>query len=323
MAITWDGNFQIKTGSTTPQSSHGLALALLNNRLYMAYVGSGGKNLWYSYIEQGQNSFTNWQGNKQIEINSKNIPLSSDRPALAVLNGILHMVYAGEGGSNLWWSWFDGTTWQGNIPLGFSADQPQPSLTAYNGQLYLAWHHLVPPVTVTNPNGSVSVVSPEFDYIYYSVFNPSSPFQAGSWLAPRLAGSGGRFPTLGVYASSLYMILSQAGGSGLILTELKGDAWTNWVALSSDHGTPESSGGAGVAVYEGSLYVVYPGQGGANLWYLAIDSNNHPTGNIQIKTSGSTPETSAPVGVALFNDALCVAYKGESSDNIWFAYSPI
>lgn len=172
MAITWDGNFQIKTDSTTPQSSHGLALALLNNRLYMVYVGTGGKNLWYSYIQQGQNSFTNWQGNEQIKISSKNIPLSSDRPALAVLNGILHMVYAGEGGSNLWWSWFDGSTWQGNISLGFSADQPQPSLTAYNGQLYLAWHHLVPPVTVTDPNGAVTVVSPEFDYIYTSVFNP-------------------------------------------------------------------------------------------------------------------------------------------------------
>ena len=81
-------------------------------------------------------------------------------------------------------------------------------------------------------------------------------------------------------------------------------------------------GGAALAVFNNILYIVYPGQGGKNLWYAYIDTLDVHAGNIQIKTSRSTPETSAPVGLAAFNGHLCLAYKGESltGHNFWFSY---
>lgn len=59
---TWQGNFQIKiSNSNIPLTSHGPALAVLDTRLIMVYVGKNGANLWFSYLNNGNNSFAEWR----------------------------------------------------------------------------------------------------------------------------------------------------------------------------------------------------------------------------------------------------------------------
>jgi len=318
MSINWHGNTQVKTPQGTPETSHGPALATLGNTLYSMYVGQGEKNLWMA--SASSSSFPNFTTNQQIKISSKNVPLSSYRPAVAVLNGIIHMVYVGEGGSNLWWSWFDGQSWAGNLELPYSGGNPQPALAALNGKLHLVWHNFVPAVTETIDK-QVIVLQPQHDYILHSVYDSREPLQVSSWQTQPAIGDGAQLPALAAYNGTMYLILSQVGGTGLLKSKFNGQTFPGWSNFTITGSSPASAGGAALSVFNNQLYVVYPGEDGHNLWYAYIDTLDVAAGNIQIKTGSSTPETSAPLGVATFGKDLCVAYKGESSDNFWFAYA--
>jgi hypothetical protein len=318
MAIVWHGNTQVKTNQGVPETSHGPALVSLGSTLFSMYVGQGGSNLWITSAASG--TFPNWTTNQQIKISSNNVPLSSYRPALTVLNGIVHMVYVGQGGSNLWWSWFDGKNWAGNLQLPYTAGDPQPALAAFNGKLHLVWHNFVPAVTQTVDN-QVIVIQPAHNYIQHATFTAGEPLQVSSWQQQPLLGDGAQLPALAAFNGSLYLVLSQANGSGLLKAKWDGQNWPGWSNFTITGSSPASAGGAAMAVFNNALYIVYPGSGGANLWYASIDTSDVDAGNIQIKTGSTTPETSAPVGVATFNGDLCLAYKGQSSNNFWFAYA--
>jgi hypothetical protein len=316
---SWQGNVQIKVGSKHPQSSHGPALAVLNDTLYMVYVGSGGKNLWYSYLP-ARGGFNDWQGNEQIKISSRSIPLSSYRPALAVLNQTLHMVYVGEGGHNLWWAWFDGKSWGGNIKLPYSTMAPQPALAAFNNELHLVIHEYVP-AAIENLNGQPIVTEPPHDYLFYAKGTlPSSP---ASWGPAVQLGDGAFNPSLSVFNNQLYLVMSQSSAKRLLYAQSAAPGvWSGWSAFSHQNFDPKSSGGVATAPFGGNLSVVYPGEGGHNIWYSSLSITNVTSGNVQVKTTLGTPETSAPIGTAVFENTLCVAYKGKASDNLWFSYLP-
>ena len=230
------------------------------------------------------------------------------------------MVYVGEGGSDLWWSSFDGKTWAGNLNLPYSGGSPQPALAAFNGILHLVWHDSVPAVTAQGENGQVIVLQPAHEYILHSSYDPREPLQVSSWQGEVELGDGAQLPALAAFNGALYMILNKTGETQMLKAKWDGQTWTGWSSFTITGSEPASVGGAGMTLFNGSLYIVYPGQGGANLWYAAIDTLGVASGNIQIKTGNTTPETSAPLGVAAFNGSLCVAYKGESSNNFWFAY---
>lgn len=318
MSINWQGNTQVKTSQGTPETSHGPALATFGSTLYSAYVGQGGENLWLASMPAS--SFPNFSTNQQIKIASNNVPLSSFRPALAAFNGHLHMIYAGKDGATLWWSWFDGHTWAGNLMLPYSTGgSGQPALAAMGNMLHLVWHDFVPPVTET-VNNQVIVLRPSHDYILHATLDAREPLQVSSWQGPTTLGDGGTLPSIAAFNNTLYMVLSQAGNTGLLIGKWQGNVWPGWTTFGITGSSPASSGGAALSVFNNKLYIVYPDQGGHNLWYADVDTLDVHAGNVQIKTGNSTPETSAPVGLATFNGHLCLAYKGESSNNFWFSY---
>ncbi len=317
MAINWQGNTQVKTTHGTPETSHGPCVAAFGNTLYSAYVGQGGQNLWLTSMQAS--SFPNFSTNQQIKISSNNVPLSSFRPALGTFNGHLHMVYAGAEGATLWWSWFDGNVWAGNLKLPFGGGSPQPALAAIGNTLHLVWHNFVPAVTETI-NKQVIVLQPAHNYIQHATLDGREPLQVSSWQAAPALGDGAALPSLAAFNGTLYAVLSEAGGTGLLIGKWEGNVWQGWTPFSITGSSPASSGGAALSVYNNELYIVYPGQGGNNLWYAYVDTLDVHAGNLQIKIGQSTPETSAPVGLATFNGHLCLAYKGQSSNNFWFSY---
>jgi hypothetical protein len=113
----------------------------------MIYVGkSNDNNLWN--LSTIAALFPKWDENAEID-NSQTIagdsrPRASFRPALAVFNNHIHMVYAGNEGRNLWWASQPNGPWHNRqLPWSGTNFNPQPSLAVHEGKLFLAWYDYV------------------------------------------------------------------------------------------------------------------------------------------------------------------------------------
>lgn len=123
----------------TPQTnqmmatSQSPALAVFNNRLYMAWKGQfTDQRLYVSNTTDGS-SWTPPQSSDALKTNQS--------PALAVFNNQLNMAWQGTTGdqSLLWSSITDGSNWatpQNNTEL---KTNQSPALASFNNQLYMAW----------------------------------------------------------------------------------------------------------------------------------------------------------------------------------------
>ena len=90
--MQWNDGKQITiAGESAPESDRGPAVSvgqLDNNTFYLAYVGTGGENLYLSYLEiDPDNPLTwqdaKWQGNKRMKLPNGFEPTANDRPATA------------------------------------------------------------------------------------------------------------------------------------------------------------------------------------------------------------------------------------------------
>jgi hypothetical protein len=324
--IKWNDNFRITSAGSkgSPQTSHGPALAVFNGALYAVYVGAGGSNLWFMRLNSGA-GFNDWQSNQQITIQGAGAPKSSYRPALAVLNGNLHMVYQGSGGTDLWWSWFDGIKWAGDIKLppsyqfpagagNYSLQKVQPALCVdSSGTMHLVYHSFLAPL----PAGGVQN---ELRHGIYKPPNPSDPPSLSYWSAPDVIAKDLSQPAVAAFGQSLSVTATSTlnNATSNKLQYLQGSVG-NWGA-AQPLGPALSTDGAVLIEFNELLYTIYRGQGHRNLWYTWMDSGATPLGNQQVKGAGVSVETSAPIGAAIFNSEICIAYKGQDSDNFWFCH---
>ena len=336
MAIIWKDNFQIKTPHSTPKCTDGPALAVFGDNLYMVYVGEGGENLWSCYLPGGRafNGWNNWQENKQIKISHDNVPLSSFRPALLQVRNYLYLVYRGKDSTDVWWSWFDGANWGGNIKLPYPANKaaaewilhngmPEPALGAFaNDQavLILREHG-----KGKNAQGNIS----ENDYLvsFTSPFTFVGGPQNSWWNPPSPLGAEGITPAATVFPiepagpfSTLVLVTDTRSGE-FRWSRFTG-AWTPMTTLQNNGTPPTSAGGAALAVLNNLLYAVYPELDGKTLGYTTINSDMVSSGDSPVQSATSMLTTSAPIGAATFNNSVCIAYKGEKNDDILFAHYP-
>jgi hypothetical protein len=335
MLLNWQGNSGPITANSGGklQTSHGPALIAADTLLQMIYVGEStlDDNLWTASTLA--TIFPKWDSNQQIDSTQtapgSSVPLSSYRPALALFNGLVHMVYVGQGGANLWWAWAKPNGQWTNVQLPWSgAETAAPALAVHSdGKLYLAWHEYVSavPAQVNSSGQIVAPATPEHNYIKYSSLATGEPLSVSSWAEEQLVGDGASIPTMASYLNTLYLFATPAQpaavSSQILTTQFGPRGWVPFSPFQITGTNPLSSGGAAAAVFNNELYVVYPGEGGKNLWYAWIDGQRQTHGNVQIVIAkNNTPETSAPLGAIAFNGALCVAYKGESSDNVWMSF---
>ena len=335
MLLKWQGNNGplSANGGGKLLTSHGPALVAADTLLQMIYVGRStvADNLWTASTLAA--IFPEWDSNQQIDTTQtapgSSVPLSSYRPALALFNGLVHMVYVGKGGNNLWWAWGKPNGQWTNVQLPWSGAQTvAPALAVHSdGRLYLAWHEYVAATPAqVNDNGQVLTPgTPEHNYIKYSSLATGEPLLVSSWQAEQLAGDGASLPAMASYLGTLYLFAAAAqpaaAASQILMTQLGSKGWAPLSRFQITGTNPLSSGGGAAAVFNNELYLVYPGEGGNNLWYAWIDEQRQTHGNVQIVVGkNNTPKTSAPIGATVFNGALCVAYKGESSNNVWMSF---
>jgi hypothetical protein len=246
-----------------------------------------------------------------------------------VTNNLLHMVYQGQGGTDLWWAWFDGNNWAGNLklppafqfPAGpgqYSLQQTRPSLCVdTNGALHLLYHAYLVPL----PNGGIQ------NQLLHATFTPplrTAP-SLDDWSAPDVVSRDKNHPAILPFGQSLAMIstiaLNVAGNNVLQFAQGNPGAWGNFTPL---HGNVLSTDGGVLVEFNNLLYVVYIGLSHRKIWYAWMDANGasteSPQGNLQVKNAGWEADTSAAISAAVINSELCIAYKGQSSDNLWFAH---
>lgn len=321
--ITWTENFRIlQAGSAhSPQAGHGPGLVVYNNFLYMVYVGEGNKNLWFTRLASTAN-YREWEQNQQVKSNG-NALRSSDRPALAMTNNLVYMVYQGQGGTNLYLATFDGNQWsddgqlpdQIQHPAGagqYSLQQTQPSLCAdSNGQLHLLYHAYLVPL----PEGAVQ------NQILHSTYDP----RRGVWSKPDVVASPYAHPAIlqlgNLFALTATVAANQADSENLHFTTGTPGAWQNFASLNDN---VLSTVGGVLVEFNNLLYIVYTGLSNKKIWYAWMNANavasNAVLDNKQLKEGGWAAETSAALSAAVIDGELCVAYKGESSDNVWFVH---
>lgn len=325
MILQWKGNSGpiVASNGGKLQTSHGPGLIAAVTLLQMIYVGKSTEddNLWSASTLAA--SFPQWDSNQKIDGSmtqpGNSVPRSSYRPALALFNNMIHMVYVGTGGENLWWAWCKPNGQWTNVKLPWSgANTPAPALAVHSdGKLYLAWHEY---------SAAVPNVSPEHNYIKFSSLASTEPLDVSSWAAPQVVGDGATKPTMGSFRNTLYIFATPLDSTifqptQILMSTLNRGTWSSFAPFEITGSNPLSSGGGAVVVFSNELYLIYPGAGGNNLWYAWIDAQGQSHGNVQIKISGSNiPKTSAPIGVTSFGRSLCVAYKGENSNNVWSCY---
>jgi hypothetical protein len=332
MSLNWKGNDGPLTSNNggKPETSHGPGMISNGTSLQMIYVGkSRDNNLWdLSTIAA---IFPQWDNNSEIDdsqtIAGDSRPRASFRPALAVFNNQNHMVYAGNEGRNLWWAWSQPDGSWNNLQLPWSGTNfnPQPALAVHEGKLFLAWYDYVQG-TPASQNGSIPAV-PDRNYIRYSSLDEREPLEVSSWAHEQIIADGAQLPALASYSNgkttTLYLLATSPPnlGTQLLISQFNGNNWAALKPFAITGAAPASKGGIGLAVFNSMLYLVYPDAQGVTLRYAWIDTLNVTHGDIQIKVSnGSTPKTSAPLGLCVFNGALCVGYKGENGNNVWFCY---
>ncbi len=319
--LVWAGNERVDA-----QTSHGVAMSVFAGRLMMVYVGSGGHNLWVAELDSLSEPLK-LKSNVQIVIAGLNAPKSQYRPALATDGKLLHCVYAGDDNAAVYWSWFDGQTWKGNIPLpptGLSHDpQYQPSLTYFDGMLHCFVNR-----------------SDEF---LHCAYDTTKPQVTSSWTAWTLIKGSYSGPSSAVINGRLILAATDSTSClrvGEVKLNLPGALPTGWSPQAIGSGVDESHYST-LSSNPGIVMVPWGDSDGALMCYLPSDNeiyylyfelaglSSAPSGifpcvpyhgNTQIKCANSTPGTSDTLGLAYFADAFVIAYRGESSDNFYLAY---
>jgi hypothetical protein len=328
----WSGNEQIKG----LQTSHGVAMAVYNGKLVMAYVGEGGENLWLATFSNLNEPLT-VSSNVQIKLPDGSTPGSNWRPALCVAGGLLHMVYQGAALGGIWWSWFNGTTWAGNVQLtNIIGGQPSLALAGNTLHLVTGWD-----ASSTGDSSSAGLA--------HAIYQLGSPQTVASWSMkiPGPKSRGYHRPFLVSNGTALILYATGTGsateisgpdgtsiiGAGQLVTQsnLPQDLWVPAVLAYGPTVSTypvDSKGGAAVAVGT-AINAVYVGSGGSNIWEFADQFGQYAQPqqqfsniglNEQVKSTKSTPETSAPMGIMYFQGNIVIAYKGASSDNFYVAY---
>ena len=320
--LAWRENEQLKA-----QTSHGVAMAVYKDQLCMVYVGQGGANLWMAQMSSLAEPLS-LTSNSQIRISNHN-PQTAWRPAIASDGNLLHCVYSGQSDTFVYWSWFDGANWAGNIklpplPHGPELHQVQTSLMMFNGILHCV---AVLPFTTGGPTNYQMLMS---------TYTPGSPLASSSW-SPFTQISSTRTlaaPSLSIIGSQLILAATNpANGIGIAPLGAQPISTHDWAPLKLGL---LASIGAVTAAWgdDGGVLVIFSNLSGS-LFYAYVNVSEFVTassgwpftaipiqGDIQIVCPNSTPATSAPPGVAVFHGCFVVAYKGVDSDNFFITYAP-
>ena len=140
---TWFGNKKIgdMPGGIEPKSTRNPSLVVFNNKLYIVYKGANTHTLYTACFDGKQ-----WSGNIRIKGQSGGIsPVSNDTPAAVSYKKKLYIIYKSPHNKTLFWAWYDGKRWAGDIRVQIQVSDLKPESThspragVYDDKLYIVY----------------------------------------------------------------------------------------------------------------------------------------------------------------------------------------
>jgi hypothetical protein len=97
--------------------------AVFNNRLYVAHRAGSTNTIVY-------NSFngTSWTYDSVIYAGPAGAAIEGTEPVIAAYDGYLHLIHRRPGSNYVWWTYFNGTSWPGEVTLNTLTSTYDPSL---------------------------------------------------------------------------------------------------------------------------------------------------------------------------------------------------
>jgi hypothetical protein len=317
--MIWSADAQIKTSSGAPQSNDGPVLACSGTRLYMAYRGQGGSNLWWAWCDNKTGNFTDWQGNVQIKQAGAFAVSTICRPALVFYDGFPVLLYL-TGDIYLSCLVFDGNEWNEGpavtfLDYGKSVKYESITATVAGGRIYMA--------VMTN-DGAV------FPYSYTGPLVPAAGASRSTWQSGAdvngMQGALNMAPGIGRVYVTLESV--QASVAYYAYTDPSQSAVAFFPAafgqIEPAQGAPLITAGGTLVLFNGQLLMVYVGKGGQTMYWAPFQSfsnNNMLLGaSNAISGTGFTAKTGSPLSSVVFQNMLCIAHKANSSSNLYLIY---
>jgi C1A family cysteine protease len=308
----WMGDSQIQTTRpSTPKTSSWPALAMntSNNLLYLVYRSSADSTMWWSWSDGNI-----WYGDAQIQTTRPSTPKTSAAPALALYNNNkLYLVYRSSADSTMWYSWFDGTTWNGDTQIKTSGGSTPktsaaPALAVYNNKLYLVYR--------SSSNSTM----------YYAWFdgtnwNGDTQIKTAGGVTPKT----GATPGLAVYNNKLYIVYHSSADSTMWYAWFDGTNWNGDTQIKTSSKTPKTSASPSLAVNSANntLYLVYKSSADSTMWWSWFNGTDWQ-GDVQLDlTNIVTPKTSDTPALAVNSgNKIYMVYRSSADDTMWWAALP-
>lgn len=292
MALTFQNSSALTDNSS--KAYNGPSLAVHNKHLYAAWRAQD-ENIWYSVLNSGI-----WDSPKLV--NAK----TTDRPALASMNGVLYMVWKGgtdKGNDHqkIWYATLTGNVWATQTSM------PDPIRTTVGPSLAV-WSV-----------GSVQALFAAWkggtdERIYYSTFDGSKWTPQNEIPGPVACSNG---PSLAYYANSLFAAWKGGGSDKSIwYAFFNGNTWS-WQYLMP--GPIGSDFGPSLVVFKDILYAAWHGQGQGQDDQKICYTMFGPQGFGFIPNSGLVQKivefkTSHGPSMAVFDSKIYFAWKGSGLD---------
>ena len=305
----WMGDSQIVTSSQqVPKTSAPPTLAMdpAAGLLDLVYRSSADSTMWWSWYDG-----SNWAGDVQIAKPDGGVPKTSARPAAAKYGNSLYIVYRSSADSTMWYAWFDGTSWNGDIQIKTGGGKvpktsAAPAIAVFNNILYLVYR------------------SSADSTMWYAWFDGSS-WSGDKQIAKPDGGvpKTSDAPALAVFNNILYLVYRSSADSTMWYAWFDGSTWNGDVQIAKpDGGVPKTSAAPTVAAFEGLLYLVYKSSADSTMWFAWFDGSTW-YGDKQIQIVNGKPKTSAAPTIAVGqHDRLYLAYRSSADSTMWWADLP-
>jgi YVTN family beta-propeller protein len=287
----WAPQATVPAAATTA----GPALAAYNGATYAAWADQAtGAVTWSAYSGT-------WASPQPVS-GIWGTALTGTAPALVAYGGRLYAFWAGlGGGTKIWYSAYNGTTWSAQATLsgtwGAAATSQPPAVAAYGGDLYAAW--------TDQKTGKVTVA-------YYN---------GASWGPPDvLAGTTADAPALADDAGTGALVVAWTTSTGKI-------DWLN-CCTAPVHTLPHAQTSAAPAVAAmnlyryGTVYFAWKGPAKNKIYYEAAFNTTVGYGDNNFTHQQILPQalTSAAPALAVNGTTLWAAWKGNGTGTkLWYA----
>ena len=271
-------------GQTVPDAgtTDSPALAVFQNRLYLAWKGHSDQHVWWNSFDGGQR----WAGQQQVPDVG-----TTSAPALAVFQDRLYLAWKGSSDQHIWLnSSPDGSQWKGQQQVPDVGTTDGPALTVFQNRLYLAW------------KGSSD------QHVWLNSSSDGSQW-AGQQQVPDVGTTDS--PALAVFKDRLY--LAWKGSSDQHIWWNSSSDGSHWAGQQQvpNAGTTDNPA---LAVFKDKLYLVWKGSGDRHIWYADFDGSANPWSG-QARIAGFDT-SNGPALAAGFPNKLFMIWKNSGDQHL-------